>query len=501
MTIVTLAAAMLFVTCSKDTINLDPIGDNEAGFFENEEQMTQGVIGIYQKLAFFYTFRGGSWLSGIWLLPDDNITTEGTHGYENFIGLNQSDGFLGLYYQYAYQLIARANVILQKVDENPSEVYSRSPELKDYHKGEALFLRAWMYFRLWNTYGSAAPLIDSRIIELDDAYPPSSSGTELLDRAIDDLQQAAQLLPDGWDAENLGRVTKNSARGLCGKILVFRGTVNNNQGDFSQAVNQFRAMQGVSLTPNYKDNFSAASENNVESLFEYQANDQASFNNVFLNNDDFAVVGDISNYLGMFTREPAWIGANQYLPSQSLIDAYEPGDPRLVYTLDLATTTIVKYSRDGQRIRNWGGSYNANINNVRILRFADTQLLLAEALVRSGGSKSEAIDLINHIRERARKSTEDGIEATVPAALNVNETDATVILNWIYQERRIELACEEGHRWYDLRRRHLAGEIDLTTWDFSSLKPDFDFKANNLVFPIPANEVVQNPNLIQNPGY
>ena len=42
---------------------------------------------------------------------------------------------------------------------------------------------------LWNTYGSAAPLVTERITELEDAYPPSSQGTELLDQAIIDLEE------------------------------------------------------------------------------------------------------------------------------------------------------------------------------------------------------------------------------------------------------------------------------------------------------------------------
>jgi len=152
-------------------------------------------------------------------------------------------------------------------------------------------------------------------------------------------------------------------------------------------------------------------------------------------------------------------------------------------------------------VGSWARGYNANRNNPRILRYADVLLLKAEALVRSGGSTSEAIELINQIRQRARMSTEDGTEAAVPADLDVNETNADTILDWIFKERRIELACEEGHRWYDLRRRHMAGEINLSNWDFSSVRSDFEFTENNLVFPIPTNEIVQNPNLTQNTGY
>ncbi|MDD4191864.1 MAG: RagB/SusD family nutrient uptake outer membrane protein [Mangrovibacterium sp.] len=499
-----LLVSMTIFSCDQVTIELDPIGDTEAGFFQNETQMTQAVMGIYQKMNFFYGFRGGAWLSGIWLLPDDNLTTQGAHQYENFVGLNGSNASLGLYYQYGYQLIARANTVLQKIEENKATAYRIKPELMNYHQGEALFLRAWMYFRLWNTFGNAVPLVAARITSLDDAYPPSCTGTQMADQAIADLQEAATLLPESWDEANKGRVTRNSALGLAGKILVFRGTIAGQAADFTAALTAFNNITGASLMPNYGDNFRATMENNAESLFEFQANDQGSQTNPFLNNDEFSVVGELGAYMGIFTQEPSWIGSNYYTATQAFKDALEPGDPRSPYLLNLDAPdlrNVVKYIKDGNRVGNWAAGYNLQRNNLRILRYADVVLLKAEALVRSGGSKSEAIGLINQVRERARKSTADGTEAAVPADLNTGETNAGTILDWIFRERRIELAFEEGHRWFDLRRRHLAGEIDLKTWDFASLKPDFNFDDFNVSFPIPEGEIIQNPKLIQNTGY
>lgn len=499
-----LMIALTISSCDEATIELNPIGDTEAGFFQNETQMTQAVMGIYQKMNFFYTFRGNAWLAGIWLLPDDNLTTQGGHAFENFVGLNGSNGSLGLYYRYGYQLIARANTVLQKIEENKDIAYKLKPELMNYHKGEALFLRAYMSFRLWETFGNAAPLVSKRITSLNDAYPASCTGTQMLDQAIIDLQEAATLLPASWDATNLGRVTKNSALGLAGKILVFRGTVAKQTGDFTAAITAFNGISGASLMPNYGDNFNAAKENNVESLFEFQSNDQVSETNPFLNNDDFSVVGDMGAYLGFYTQEPGWIGSNVYTATQAFKAALEPGDPRIPYIVNLNAPdlkNVVKYIKDGNRVGNWAVDYNIQRNNLRILRYADIVLLKAEAIVRSGGSTSEAIGLINQIRQRARKSTANGVEAAVPADLNIGETNTNTILNWIFNERRIELAFEEGHRWSDLRRRHMAGEIDLKTWNFGSLKPDFKFTDNNVSFPIPEGEVIQNPNLVQNPGY
>lgn len=499
---------LTIVSCDESTIELNPIGDTDATFFQNEKQMTMAVLGVYQKVGFFYTFRNNQnlFLQSMWLLPSDDLTTEASHNMENFVGLSGQTSQIKDFYAYSYQLIARANTVLQKIEENGSFAYSLTPALKNYHKGEMLFLRSWMNFILWNTYGTA-PLVNERITDLNNAYPPNSSGTQLLDQVITDLEMAIPLLPPSWDAANKGRVTANSARALRGKALVFRGTVNKTQADFTAALADFNAISGASLMPNYGDNFNYTKEDNAESFFEYHANEAAggSNNNAALNNDGFAVVGDISAWYGYFTQKPSWIGNTVYSATQSLIDAYEVGDPRKDYTLTATAKgtdlkNVVKYIKDGMVTNNKGPNEQSK-NNPRILRYADVLLLKAEALVRSNGSLSEAIGILNQIRTRARKSTATGVEAVVPANLNTAETNSATVLDWIYKERRIELACEEGHRWYDLRRRHIAKEIDLKTWNFNSKRIDFAFKDVNVNFPLPEIEVIENPNLNQNEGY
>lgn len=502
--IINLALMLVFSSCNEDNIFLDPIGDTEASFFQNETQMTQAVMGVYQKLTFFYTFRGGqdNWIQAVWLAPSDDLTTRQNHQYEFFQGLQGSIGTLNAFYQYSYQLIARANTVLQKIDENESFAYGNQPELANIHRGEALFLRAWMYWKLWNTYGTA-PLVTERIIDLDDAYPPNSTGTQLLDQAIVDLERASELLPETWDAANRGRVTRNSALGLAAKALVFRGTVSDNNADFIAAIQHVNAMSAMELIPNYGDNFNAAFENNAESLFEFQANQQSGQNNAFLNNDDFAVVGDVGAYYGMFDNRPTWIGNAIYTATESLKNAFEEGDPRTEYIFDPTPElrlNVRKYIRDGSWSDPPGGANGSSRNNPRILRYADVLLLKAEAIVRSGGNLSEAIAIVNQIRERARKSTLDGIESEIPANRPVS-ADRNQVLEWVNLERRLELALEEGHRYYDLRRRHMAGEIDLTSWDWSSERQDAVWSPHHLYFPLPNGEVIDNPNLEQNPNY
>ncbi|MGB9746107.1 MAG: RagB/SusD family nutrient uptake outer membrane protein, partial [Bacteroidales bacterium] len=152
----------------------------------------------------------------------------------------------------------------------------------------------------------------------------------------------------------------------------------------------------------------------------------------------------------------------------------------------------------------------SSIDNPRILRYADVLLLKAEAILKSGGNKEDAIDLINQIRERARNSASPA--SAVPADRSVSETDESTIMQWIMDERLLELCAEEGIRWFDLKRWHAAGYINLANWtasdnDFSSVRIDFKFSdwynqtAGKMLFPIPTAEVNANPSIKQNTGY
>ena len=501
-----LTLSFLVCSCNEDIIDLVPIGDTEATFYQNEEQMDMAVFSIYQKNCWFYMHRGSqdNSLQMVTILPSDDATTPQTgKETENFVGLSGGTGIVNDYYQYTYQLIARANVVLQKIEENGEFAYSEKPERKDWNKGEALFLRAYAHFNLWNIYGTA-PKVTMRNTNLDEAYLPNSVGTELLDQAIDDLEEAAKLLPSSWDSEFKGRVTKNSAHGLRGKALVFRGLVNNAQADFSAAIANFNAISGLSLTARYGENFEVTFENNEESLFEYQANNNLAASNMWLTNDEFSVIGEIGHYTGYFNQKPDWVGNMFFSATSTIKNAYEDGDPRKSYNINLSATgnvNIMKYVRVTKEANGLDWGTGLTINNPRILRYADVLLLKAEAIVRSNGSLSEAIGLINQVHERARNSDESGTPSAVPADKSATETDRNTVLEWVFQERRLELAFEEGHRWWDLRRRHIVGEIDLKTLDFGSLDGSFKFDDKNIYFPLPSREVVDNPNLDQNKGY
>jgi hypothetical protein len=148
------------------------------------------------------------------------------------------------------------------------------------------------------------------------------------------------------------------------------------------------------------------------------------------------------------------------------------------------------------------------------IRYAEVLLMLAEAEARNGsGVSTRAIDLLNAVRNRA---VTDPVNHYTAASF----ADKKALLQAILDERRIEFLAE-GKRWGDIHR--LAVDSDFSPGGipakmtfanalFSTYNcttppvlikgvqaiPYNDFR---FLWPIPLEEVQQNPNIDQNPGY
>ena len=68
------------------------------------------------------------------------------------------------------------------------------------------------------------------------------------------------------------------------------------------------------------------------------------------------------------------------------------------------------------------------------------------------------------------------------------------ILTAIDKERRTEFFCEEGHRWFDLKRLNTVNET------LSVIKAP-GWQETDQLYPIPFSQILYNPALTQNPGY
>lgn len=483
-----------YLSCDKKHLDLLPHGPTEQSYFIQESDFTKAVLGIYAKMTDFFWYNAGQNSTTIpaFLLPGDDITTnENGEEFEQFGPLQPSSDRLDYLYTAHYQMIARANLVLQKINEVKDGIY-KTPNLKNYHKGEALFLRGYGYYNLWDFFGTS-PLDTIRVTSNNEFTPPGTTGTQLLDQAISDFAAAADLLPLTWDESDRGRVTSNGANGMLGKSLVFRASVNKDNADYAAAIAAFNRISGIALTNNFNDNFSYLTENNEESLFEFQASQAFAFDNVWLSNDFDNAVGNLSIFWGFYDDNFALFGKSRFYATEKLLNAFNPNDPRRDSTLDASDRTIKKYVSNNKLSQSGVGS----VNNYRILRYADVLLLKAEAVLQSGGSTAEAIGYINEVRTRAR--TMGG--GTDPANYSTAETDKTTIMNWIMNERLLELAGE-GQRWFDLRRWQMQGIINLDNAFFNSNTSTMSFQLpKHLNFPIPNSERDVNPNVPQNPGY
>jgi len=496
LTILLFSIGVVYNSCNKADLDLSPHGPTEASYFTQQSDFQKAVVGIYAKLNDFYWYDGADGYGGVAsggnmvLLPGDDITTSDLNAYEIFGSIQPSNGILQRFYSTCYQLSARSNVVLQKIAGVAPGIYT-TPNLADFNKGEALFLRGFAYYYLWNYFGTA-PLDTVRVTSTGQFYPPSTTGTQLLDQSIQDFTDAAALLPTSWDASDVGRATKNAAYGMLGKSLVFRGSWKKSTEDFSAAMVAFGKISGVTLVPDFGDNFNAKTENNNESLFEYQATQAQGLDNVWLDNDFDISVGNASVYWGFYSGQSQY-GQGIFVGTAKLKTAFNPADPRLPITMD-STNAIQKYITTDALDQVGVGS----LNNPRLLRYADVLLLQAEATLQSGGSTSDAIGFINQVRTRARSMVPAGTE---PADFSTTETSTAIIMQWIMDERLRELAGE-GQRWFDVRRWSTEGIITLNNAFFSPTVPvNMNYQDKNIYFPIPSTEIDVNVNVKQNPGY
>ena len=210
-----------------------------------------------------------------------------------------------------------------------------------------------------------------------------------------------------------------------------------------------------------------------------------------------------------FNNAWTWWGSPAFVPTDKLLAAFEPGDPRIDETFRPNSAAVfngwefLKYCKRDD----FNSAFGCSRNNTRILRYGDILLLRAEAYLQTGNEPLARAD-INAIRERARNSVPEGNPpSAVPADL------ATVTMQDIMDERFRELAGEEGYRFLDLKRWHEAGYINLANWSSAddwgpSLNTAaFDFSGwytateERMLYPIPTDEVDLNPNIVQNPGY
>jgi hypothetical protein len=512
-----LIGAFIIINGCEEKLDLKPHEPSMAKYFGDVKTFTRATYGVYAKMPDLFSIHHGDPLYGLWFSPADDVSAHWRYWGDIFDGITAEEFELSGFFDESYELIMRANLVIEKANNNINQFTEDEKTEVNQMKGEALFLRSYWYFKLWQYFGKYIPLIEKRKelggdVTLADLRPSSAgSDNAILDFCINDLEEAKDLLPEEWPDTEKGRVTDDAAYGLLGKLYVFRACYNDgNQSDYEAAINAFNQIDNHSLVEHYGYNFDVNHENNKESLFEFQASIAPDYEWVWNDNDYDVGHGHMSAHTAYYTNmwNIMYWGEGDFgllKPTTKLVEAFDTAavamDPRYPEIMVVDTNDpwngfrYVKYVKP-DRFDGTGYAAYANTNNYRILRMADVMLLKAEALLQTG--QSGALGLVNQIRERARNSVPEGESASaVPADLG------SVDMQNIMDERFRELAAE-GHRWPDLKRWDAAGYIDLSTWgteEFSTpYECQFDYPTN-LLYPIPADETEQNPNITPTPGY
>jgi len=475
--IVVLIVMMSVISCKKE-LDLAPHKIYYDNFYQTEADALSAVNAVYDELGSVNQYSNYLWL--IQDIGSDDCNARTTINDPNLQEFNTynikpTNNYLAGIWQGSYLGISRANVVIEKVPTIKMDSAMRERVI-----GEVKFLRGLFYFNLVRLFGEV-PLITVPVtpnLGNEEVYLSKSPVTEIYTQIIKDLNQAAEKLPARYSNSNdKGRATKGAALGLLSKVYLTTKDWENAQLTAANVI----GLTEYSLHADYISNFKEVNKNGKESVFEVQ------FYKKLVSESSQMVISGLPSIPGLFSA-----GTETMLPTEDLINSFEPGDHRMDVTFFdhywyyTFAPHIWKY---WDQVAYTPAATSQSGADFFVIRYSDILLIYAEALNEAnGGPTTEAYTAINQVRARAR----NGNTTVLPDLAGLDQ-DAfrTAVLN----ERRHEFV-NEGQRWYDLvRTGKLVEYVKRAKGDNSNPT------AVNYLFPIPQRELDNNKKLTQNQGY
>jgi len=558
--ILVFVAAAVLAACSEEFLDGPAQGVLDSGTLGNQDGVESTLIATYALLDGFANFGGWGAAGSNWIFgsvasddaykgsePGDQQPTTDVEFYQWSTG--GADGYLNDKFGIVYEGVSRANATLKLL----TSVEGINPDVAQRIEGEAKMLRAHYHFEAYKYWGNIP------IYTEDNTDFQTANGGEdaALAQIVGDLESAISLLPASQ--AQLGRSTSWTAKAYLGRVRMFEKNFSAAQSVLSDVVNN----GPYALEDCFHDVFSADNENGPETVLAFQAT-----------SNDGNPGGDNGNRNDRlnFPHGGSPFGCcGFHQPTQNLVNAFKVdanGLPLLDGSFndaDLTATDAVdprldwSSGRDGVpfldwgvhapgwiRDRAWAGPYSPKKNiyeknstaqssvgwanyqlhsmNLHILRYADVVLMLAEAEVETGNLE-RARELVNMVRSRAGVCAQgpDGgaIEVAIDdpaitwATYSVGTydtpwTDAATARNAVRMERRLELAME-GHRFFDLRRWGIAGQVLNDYVNVEKTKRNYltgasQYEDRHQWYPLPTIQIELStvdgqPMLTQNPGW
>lgn len=479
----TLVPILLFVgSCDKQLDELRPHNVIfEDAQFDRPEGYSKAVTGIYALIAsgseqgftgvftdqqiFFSEAKGNTIKS---LDAQINRLTD-AFDYVNSSSRDLSDSYV--YWRSAYNVLLHINKVLSRIA--PDEANAVILQAK----GEALFLRGYLYFNLVRLYGKpyyqdpsnslGVMLVLSGDISPDFA-PKRASVQAVYQQVVADLEASIPLLQA---KKSNSYASRYGAEALLSRVQLYRGgtfTAPNREANEKAFAHSDRVIRegGYTLLQDaaYRSYYNTTNVGNKEDIF--------AINGEFMN-------GSIS----MLWKMPPRINytGGLYRPSPYLLSLMEENDARWAFYVENVTPGFPE-SNIAVNKYNIGFDAIYSRSPYRVLRLAEMYLNRAEALVKLGRN-AEALADVNTIRERAGLTILSGLSGEA-------------LFQEILKQRKIELAFE-GHASYDEFRNGLpmvrnyesgrSGQMTVQPTD------------PGILMQIPDEEIADNPNLAPNP--
>lgn len=530
-----LVATVLFTSCVND-LDVEPIDPNDAtanNVFADEEAYKEALAKIYASYAISGQTGGGggnpdiagidenfgNYLRQYWglqqLSTDEAIIAWDDATIKNFHWQTwaPNDVFIAALYSRIFYSITIANEFIRNVDA-AIEAGASGTFLSDLnaYKAEARFLRAFSYFHAIDMFGNV-PFVTEE--DLPGAFfPERITRSDLFDYIESELMDMESSLVAAG-ANEYARADQGAAWMLLAKLYlnaeVYTGT--DRYTDALTYINRVIAAS-YSLDPTYENVFRADNDQSPEIIFPLAfdgTNTQQYGGMTFLlhasNGGGMPLNGIDGGWGGIRAIQDL---AEKFGASESDFSSTDPeftaiADQRGMFYFDpsswewditnvgtftegVGVTKFKNISSDGSAAPNAHPTFVST--DFPVFRLADAYLMYAEAVVRggSGGDLGTALGYVNDLRERAYGDNSGNI------------TSAELTLDFLLEERGRELYWE-AHRRTDLIR---FGQFTDGTmvWEWKgNTQAGASVDSYRDLYPIPANDLNANPNLVQNDGY
>ena len=424
---------MSLVSCSDSFLDLQPKDkpspDNFMNDINSARQLTVASISPLITSMQMYGKRFGIICDG--LTDDSGLRLNGLTDVQNW-DITPTQQYARDWWKDTYKSINAANYAIQEIPKLAEKGIQQDDI--DLYVASSRFIRAFDYLFLVTFYGDV-PLNLKPLASFEEFAQPRTPAAEIYKQILDDFSFGkTHLSKDGKGFS--GMPTRAAAAAFYAKTLLYMKDYPAAETAAREAIKTAEA-DGYYLIDDYESIFSIDNEENPELLFYF-----AYERNSGLWEQDFCVERNCRDIPGKLKYIQGGDGWGYALPSRSLYEAYEPGDPRREYTIyydgclfgkytpnepftytdydyvdGIETSKSVtlntgddvlydyKWSPTGFNVKKLTEDLSG-LTNVRfagldwpLMRMADLYLILAETLAEQ--NKDEALNWVNKVRARA----------------------------------------------------------------------------------------------------